>query len=150
MNIALARSEIAQFFDCHSHTIETLWDNSSLARTVFVEHRATAELSHSSIFDVMEYYLRHDLLGPHADQAEVETWLAAIDEFVEAGGWDEASTEDMVFCLMQIYLDFTAKPCPPDVLAVRATAALLAYISLLGFVENDTAAPEHPAAANVH
>jgi len=140
MNIALARSEIAQFFDCHSQTVEGLWTSSALARSVYVEHRAVAELSHSSIFDVLEHYLRTDLLGPSPDDGEVETWLAAVDEFVEADGWTEASTEDMVFCLMKIYLDFTANPCPPEILAMRSTATLLAYISLLGFVESDAEA----------
>jgi len=150
MNIALARSEIAQFLDCHTQTVEGLWQGATLARTVFVDHRATAELSHSSVFDVLEHYLRTDLLGPGADDVEVETWLAAIDEFVEADGWAETSTEDMVFRLMQIYLDFTAKPCPPEVLAMRATATLLAYISLLGFVENDAQGAVQKAAQQFH
>ena len=137
MNIALAQSEIAQFLECGPQSIPVLWARQDLRRSIHVDHRSNPELSHSSIYDVLEYYLRTEVLVPDDGESELDAWLSAVDEFVESDGIDGRPLEDMVFDLMQIYLDFSGFPCEPFEMAVRGTKTLAAYLSLLGFVEAD-------------
>lgn len=137
MNIALAPSEIAEFLEQDAQAIPQLWSQKALKRSVYVDYRMNAELSHSSVFDVLEYFVRTDVVEHSDDDAEVETWVSAVDELVEKGQWDDTPMEDLVFELMQIYLDFAGAPCDTTVLAIRATTVLSAYLCLLRFVEND-------------
>jgi len=139
MNIALAQSEIADFLEQDAQTIVGLWTDKALARSIYVDYRMTDELSHSSIFDVLEHYLREDVLGGAGTDSEVDAWLSAVDELVERGEWDSATYEDLAFALMQMYLDFSGTPCAPKLMAVRATQVMTAYICLLGYVEKDHA-----------
>ncbi|MFK7877635.1 MAG: hypothetical protein AB8B71_17970 [Paracoccaceae bacterium] len=138
MNIALAQSEIAQFLDHQSGAIQKLWADRTLQRSVFVEFRSSPELSHSSIYDVLEYYLRQDVLPANTVDSDVEAWMSAVDEFVETDGYRSDNLEDMVFALMQNYLDFSSQPLAPEDLSRRASLVLFAYLSLLGFVERET------------
>lgn len=137
MNIALAQSEIAHFLECEPTAIAGLWQRSALARTIFVEHRSSPELSHSSVYDVLQFYLRHDLLEPEAPESVVEAWLCAVDELVESDVLTEATLEDAVSALMEAFCDFSGQPCPPDQLARHALTVYAAYLSLLAFLEND-------------
>ena len=138
MNIALAQSEIAQFLEFSLQEVLALWERRVLKRSIQVDHRATPELSHSSIFDVLEYFVRHDVLNGEDPGTEVEAWLCAIDELVEGRTWDGRTFEDMVFELMQLYLDFSGNPCAPHDLASRASQILAAFFNLLRFVERET------------
>ncbi|THH36659.1 hypothetical protein E4Z66_06830 [Aliishimia ponticola] len=137
MNIALAQSEIAHFLDCGSRAITDLWAARRLQRSVFVDHRTTPELSHSSVYDVLDYYIQTEVIAPGEPASEVEAWLCAVDELVESDTWQTQSFEDTAFELMQMYMDFSGTPCPPMELAVRGTKVLTAYFCLLRFVEND-------------
>lgn len=135
MIIALAQSEIAQFLECDSREIAKLWRTEDLMRSVYVDGRRVQELSHSSVFDVMEHYLRNEVLSALATDSDVETWLSALDEFVETSGWQEASFEDMIFALMQNVMDFSGRSLDGETLARQATHVLSAYFALLGFLE---------------
>ncbi len=134
MIIALAKSEISSFLECSHIHLKGLWSNNILRRTVYVDGRSNPELSHSSVLDVLEYYLRSEVI-PGADPDEIEIWLTAIDEFVEQGTWDGRSFEDMVFDLMQIVADFSGAPRPADLLSCQATQTLSAYFALLTYLE---------------
>lgn len=138
MNIALAHSEIAQFLEFPPQEVFGLWDRRVLKRSIQVDHRNNPELSHSSVFDVLEYYVRTDVLKDDDPGTEVEAWLCAVDELVESQTWEGKSFEDVVFELMQLYLDFSGHPCPPHQVALRATQILAAYFDLLRFVEHDS------------
>lgn len=138
MNIALAHSEIAQFLEFPPQEVFGLWDRRVLKRSIQVDHRTNPELSHSSVFDVLEFYVFNEVLNGNDPGTEVEAWLCAVDELVESQTWDGKSFEQMVFELMQLYLDFSGHPCAPRQVAMRATQILAAYFDLLRFVERDT------------
>ncbi len=133
MNIALAHSEVAQFLQCPKQAIDELWAKTELSRSLFVDFRAHEELSHSSVFDVLLYYLRSEGLG--ISNTEAEAWIAAVDEFTEIGDWDQHSFDDLAFMLLQIYLDFSSQTGAPDQLARQATQVLSAYFCLLSYIE---------------
>ena len=137
MMIALAESEIARFLESPHKKIKDLWDKNSLERTIFVDGRRSVELSHSSVFDVLRYYLACEAL-PDAGAEQIETWLAATDEFVEQESWVERPFGDMVYSLMEIAADFSPKPMDPETLARNATMTLSAYFALLAFLEPET------------
>ena len=137
MLIALAPSEISTFLECKRSQLERLWEWHALQRSIFVDGRRNQELSHSSVFDVLEHYLKLHVL-PKLDAGEdAEAWLAAVDEFVEQEGWKDRPFEDMVFALMQIAADFVARPQLAETLARVAAHTLSAYFILLSFIDQD-------------
>lgn len=138
MIVALAQSEIANFLETTRAQVDFLWFNESLQRSVFVDGRRNAELSHSSVFDVLAYFLRQEVI-PEASDETVETWLAALDEFVEQECWKERPFAEMVFALMEIVMDFSVAPPDPDLLPRQAAMTLAAYFALLHFLEPDAA-----------
>ncbi len=135
MNIALAQSEIAQFLEFSLQEVFGLWERRILKRSIQVDYRSNPELSHSSVFDVLEFYVRNEVLNGADPGTEVEAWLCAVDELVESRTWDGRSFEDMVLELIQFYYDFSGNPCSPDEAAPRASQVLAAYFNLLRFVE---------------
>lgn len=135
MNIALAQSEIAQFLEFTLQEVLGLWERRVLKRSIQVDCRSTPELSHSSVFDVLEYYVLTEVMGGEDPGTEVEAWLCAVDELVESRTWDGRTFDEMVTELMQLYLDFSGTPCGPHEVAVRATQVLAAYFTLLRVVE---------------
>ena len=137
MNIALAPSEIAQFLEFSLPEVLTLWDRRDLKRSIQTDHRQNPELSHSSVYDVLEFYVRNEVLEGKDPGTEVEAWLCAVDELVESQSWEGRTFEDMVFDLIQIYLDFSGHPCAPGLVAIRASRILTAYFNLLGFFERE-------------
>lgn len=147
MNIALAPSEIAHFLEFPMQEVFNLWERRILKRSIQTDYRSTPELSHSSIFDVLEYYVRIEVLNGEDPGTEVEAWLCAVDELVESQTWDGRAFEDVVFDLMQIYFDFSGHPCSPEEAATRASHVLSAYFDLVGFVERDRSNDWHRSAA---
>ena len=145
MNIALAQSEISHFLECGMQSVPVLWAQDRLRRSVFVDHRYNPELSHSSVFDVLEHYLLEEVLSADDNASELDAWLTAIDEFVEQANWINKPLEDMALALIEIYLDFSGRPCSPEDQAIRATKSLTAYFVLLNFIEHD--AELHAAAS---
>jgi hypothetical protein len=138
MNIALAQSEIAQFLEFSLQEVVGLWERRILKRSIHVDQRSNPELSHSSVFDVLEFYVRNEVLNGEDPGTEVEAWLCAVDELVESRTWDGRTFEDMVFELIQFYHDFSGNPCTPHEAASRASQVLAAYFNLLRFVQPQT------------
>lgn len=136
MIIALAQSEISEFLETTRAQVFELWRRDTLKRSVFADGRRNPELSHSSVFDVLEFFLRADIM-PEATGDEMEIWLSALDEFVEQEAWRNKPFEEMIFDLMEIVADFSGHVPSPETLSRRAVAALAAYFTLLGFIELD-------------
>jgi len=145
MNIALAPSEIAQFLDKRTAAIHVLWAKQELNRSLFTENRTTLELANSSIFDVLEHYIRTDVINPHEGNSAVEAWMAAIEEMIESVDWASPEFEALVFKLMELYLDFSGAPVEAHDIARRASSVMLAYFVLIGFVQAELRAQD-PAA----
>jgi hypothetical protein len=144
MIIALAQGEIADFLDDSRDHVAWLWRQTALKRSVFVDGRRNPELSHSTVFDVLEFYLRSDVM-PDASGEVIDIWLSALDEFVEQEGWKARPFEDMVFALMEIVADFSGAVPDPEQLSRHAIMTLTAYFTLLRFLE-----PEHAELKNHH
>ncbi len=132
MNTALAQSEIAQFLESSPQEVCALWERSALKRSIQVDQPSTPKLSQSSVFDVLEYYVRNEVLQGRDPGTEVEAWLCAVDELAESRDRDGQSFEEIVSDLIRIYFDFSGHPCTVREAAVRASQVLLAYFTLLG------------------
>ena len=139
MIIALAQSEISEFLETTRAQITELWAGETLKRSVFVDGRRNPELSHSSVFDVLEFYLRAEVIKD-ASADDIETWLSALDEFVEQEAWKARPFDEMIFNLMEIVADFSSLPPDPQTLSRQAATTLAAYFALLSFLEPHSAA----------
>lgn len=138
MIIALAQSEIAEFLETTRFQVSDHWYSKALKRSVFVDSRSNPELSHSSVFDVLEFFLKQEVM-PSATPEEIEIWLSALDEFVEQEAWRARPFEDMVFALMEIVADFSSTLPPAETLTRQAAMTLTAYFALLHYLEPDAA-----------
>lgn len=91
MHIALSRKEIAQFLKLSIYSVEKAWHNGSLRRTYQVDCRQISTLSHSTIFDVIEYRLHNNGNAVAINREDSAMWVSYLCELSEGDDWEDLS-----------------------------------------------------------
>lgn len=94
MHVPLTREEVATFLEISVLSVERLWRNGELDRTVYHGTRCSSLLAHSSPYDVLEYALASGILPVMLSRSSSALWLANLAEADEIEGfstlaWDE-------------------------------------------------------------
>lgn len=85
MHFPLSRDEIASFLELAPSQVDTLWRRDFLQRSLHCPHRPVASLSHSTIYDVLEFALAAGVLPVRLSKECAALWIAQLAESDE---WD--------------------------------------------------------------
>ncbi|WP_299751786.1 hypothetical protein [uncultured Tateyamaria sp.] len=80
------RKEIAQFLQVPPARVDQLWTSGELQKTLYCPTRPIPTLSHSTIYDVLEYALTSPCLPVQLTKEVAALWIAYL---AEADGWDD-------------------------------------------------------------
>ena len=129
MHIPMVRDEIASFLEVKGNQVDILWSTGKLQKTLHCPYRPIQDLSHSTIYDVLEYALTSGDLPVSLPREIAALWVAQLAEANEWEGYASAPLQEQVEALLlsakaDNLTNMTLDPAKVAYVAVLTQAAL--------------------------